>query len=340
MLATLIACSTAPLPQLPPARSDRATVLVPGYKGSFLADAQGERVWITPQAGLSSGDTSLALPFPGERDSNAAGPLHPDGPITRVSIAGIGETAYLPFLQYASRELEGVTPFSYDWRKDIRESAKELCAAIEALPVKHVDIVAHSMGGLVTLHCLALGAPKVWRVVFAGVPFAGAAAMFRDLAHGATAGRNHALLSADAMFTFASAWQLAPPDALLAKPESWLAGLGPFADPQLRTDPAYQEELKRQLQLQRDHWLALQHFSPRVRVLVIFGTGRKSVSGVSWQGSAPDFDHPPTSDGDGLVPVESAIPKFTHDEVTVHSEHVRLLDDQDAEAAMTRFLSE
>jgi len=40
------------------------------------------------------------------------------------------------------------------------------------------------------------------------------------------------------------------------------------------------------------------------------------------------------------VPVERAIPKFTHDEVTVHSEHVRLLDDQDAEAAMTRFLSE
>jgi pimeloyl-ACP methyl ester carboxylesterase len=337
---SLFACSVAKVPELPKATADRATVLVPGYKGSFLADEHGERVWITPGAALGSGETTLALDFPGVHDSKSAGPLHPDGPITRLSIAGIGETVYLPFLQYASRELQGVTPFSYDWRDDVRESAKKLCAAIEALPVNHVDIVAHSMGGLVTLHCLAMGAPKVRRVVFAGVPFAGAAAVLKDLARGDSVGLNHALLSAGALFTFASAWQLAPPGTALSRPEPWLAGLGPFAAEAARTNFAYETELRHQLDEQRDHWHALQAFTPNVRSLVVIGTGRKSVSGVSMQAGAPDFDHPPTSDGDGLVPVESARPKFEHEEVLVGAAHGRLLDDDAAKSAMTRFFSE
>jgi pimeloyl-ACP methyl ester carboxylesterase len=338
---SLIACSVAKVPDLPEASGDRATILVPGYKGSFLADESGQRIWITPQTALSAGETTLALPFPGERAaSHAAGPLHPDGPITKLTIAGIGETVYLPFLQYASRDLQGVTPFSYDWREDVRESAKKLCAAIEALPVKHVDIVAHSMGGLVTLHCLALGAPKVRRVVFAGVPFGGAPAVFKDLSRGDSVGRNKALLSAEALFTFASAWQLAPVDAGLNKPEPWLAGLGPFADEKLRSDPSYQAQLQRQLERQREHWRALQTFSPGVRALVILGMGRKTVSGVTMQAGAPDFDHPPQADGDGLVTVESGRPKFKHEEVVIGAAHGRLLDDEAAESAMTRFFSE
>jgi len=337
---SLVACSVAPLPDLPKAAGNRATILVPGYKGSFLADESGQRIWLTPQAVLSSGETTLALPFPGEREGRAVGPLHADGPLTRLSIAGIGETVYLPFLQYASRELQGVTPFSYDWREDVRESGKKLCAAIDALPVRQVDIVAHSMGGLVTLHCLAMGAPKVRRVVFAGVPFAGAAAIFKDLAQGDSVGRNHALLSAEALFTFASAWQLAPLDTGLDKPEAWLAGLGPFADEKLRGDAAYAAELRRQLEQQRDHWQALQAFAPDVHSLVIVGTGRKSVSGVTIQAGAPDFEHPPVADGDGLVTVESARPRFKHEEVVSGAAHGRLLDDEAAKAAMTRFFSE
>jgi pimeloyl-ACP methyl ester carboxylesterase len=337
---SVVACSVAPLPELPKATGDRATILVPGYKGSFLADESGKRIWLTPQAALSSGETTLALPFPGEHAGHAAGPLHPDGPLTRLSIAGIGETVYLPFLQYASRELQGVTPFSYDWREDVRESGKKLCAAIEALPVKQVDLVAHSMGGLVALHCLALGAPKVRRVVFAGVPFDGAAAVFKDLAQGDGVGRNHALLSPEALFTFASFWQLAPPDAALDRPEPWLAGLGVFAGEQTRKDPAYETELRHQLELQHDHWAALQAFAPNVRSLVILGSGRATVSGVSMQAGAPDFEHPPMSDGDGLVTLESGRPKFQHEEVVIGAAHGRLLDDDAAKSSMTRFFSE
>jgi hypothetical protein len=177
-------------------------------------------------------------------------------------------------------------------------------------------------------------------VVFAGVPFGGAAAVLKDLARGDSVGRNHALLSAEALFTFASAWQLAPPDTELSKPAPWLAGLGPFAGAAARTNFAYEAELHHQLELQNDHWHALHAFSPNVRSLVVIGTGRKSVSGVSMQAGAPDFDHPPTSDGDGLVPVESARPKFKHEEVLVGAAHGRLLDDEAAESAMTRFFSE
>ena len=62
-------------------------------------------------------------------------------------------------------------------------------------------------------HSIASGAgrPRCGVSVFAGTPFAGAVTIFQDLVRGDHAGRNRALLSADALFTFPSAWQLLPP---------------------------------------------------------------------------------------------------------------------------------
>lgn len=314
LLLLCLGCSTASLPALPKASGDTATFLVPGYKGSFLADEQGERRWITPSQALSSGDESLALPGPRA--------LHPDGPVTRLSIFGIGETAYLPLLEFARDRLPGPVAFSYDWRQDVRESARRLCAAIAAAPVARVDLVVHSMGGLVALHCLRQGALKVRRVAFLGTPFAGSAKISADLLRGDHALRNRALLSADALFTFASSWQLLPP----ALPAISVQTLGrPAAD---------EPQLARMLAAHDGHWRELEGFVPAVPVLAVIGEGRSTPAALRFE----DVEHLPQGDGDGLVTSASARPSFAHEEFRTKAEHSEMLGDRDVQAALLRFL--
>lgn len=344
LCAALCACSTASLPALPAPSGDTATVFVPGYKGSFLADDQGDRPWLTPGAALSGGDRSLALPFPGDHLGPHFGPLHPDGPMTRLSVLGIGEDVYLHFLEFAARSLPSPVAFAYDWRQDIRESGRALCERIAQLHAKRVTIIAHSMGGLVTLACLRQGAPSVQGVVFAGTPFLGSPKIFHDFVLGDSAGRNHALLSPEALFTFASAFQLMPPDAAFLpggepfSPAWWTGqGLGVFADPARRTDAAYTSQLQRMLaahdQLVREE----RDTPPPPRALVVVGLGRPTVDGVRLQGGRFDFDHPPLADGDGTVTATSARPGFPHDELVSKAAHTALLDDPDVQRAIQAF---
>ncbi len=333
-LPLLCACSVAQRPILPQPSGGLATVMVPGYKGSFLVDEHGDRAWLNPEAVLSSGDKSLALPFPGERPQNAFGPLHPDGPLTKLGVFFVKRDVYLGFLEFAQRELPGPVAFSYDWRKDIRESARELCETIRRLPVERVDLVAHSLGGLVVMHCLRSGAPKVRRVVFAGTPFEGGAEILKDFVAGAKTGRNTALLSKEATFSFPAAFQLLPPAGDFTAAERWLSGgWGVFADPLIRADAAYRVQLERMLALHRESWNALTGFRGTPDALAIVGTGRPTVSLVH----PADLDHPERQDGDGSVLVTSATLKGAQ-VFSTRAEHTELLLDGAVQRAIVKFL--
>ena len=352
-LALLAAgCRSAGLPAFPPGGDD-ATVFVPGYKGSFLAEENGEHAWVTPGQPFGAGDRSLGLEFPGQRPGPRFGPLHPDGPVTRLSVLGIGEDVYLPFLEFAARSLPGVVPFAYDWRRDVRDSGQQLCAAIEALHATRVTVIAHSMGGLVTLHCLLQGQRKIRRIVFAGTPFRGAPEIYKDLVRGDPLGRNRALLSAEALFSFPAAWQLLPPEGPIFVSESAAPApqavrslsprLGVFAvlkDGQPHDARAYGEELERQLAAHADHWAAIAKVVPAVPVLIVVGEGNKTVAGIRTTAGAPDFDHPPLADGDGTVLATSARPSFPHDELVTRTRHTALLNDPEVQAAIARFAGE
>lgn len=96
--------------------------------------------------------------------------------------------------------------FSYDWRQDNVDTARRLDAFIEQVradygdPALKVDIVAHSMGGLITRYFVRYGledvlddndfpvnhygAGKIRRVILLGTPNLGSAAAFRTLARG------------------------------------------------------------------------------------------------------------------------------------------------------------
>ena len=348
VVLALCGCSTASLPALPKPSGDTATVFVPGYKGSFLAAENGDRAWLTPGDALSGGDRSLALPFAGDRLGPHFGPLHPDGPLTRLSVLGIGEDVYLHFLEFFARSVPSPLPFSYDWRQDVRDSGRALCAAIARLPAKRVTVIAHSMGGMVALACLQQGAPTVRKVIFAGTPFAGSPKIFPDLVRGDHAGRNHALLSAEALFTFAAAFQLLPPspDFLVGErgdpfsPQFWTGrGVGVFADPARRTDEAYLAQLRRMLAA-HEAWQLAMRGAAAPRALAVIGVGHETVGGVRIVSGGFDFDHPPTADGDGTVTAASARPAFAHEEPVTHATHTALLDDQEVQRAIAAAANE
>ena len=373
--ALLTGCSVARV-QVPPPTGDEVTLLVPGYRGSFLVTEgpEPERAWLTLGQVLSRGERTLARPFPGQRPVPSYGPLRPDGPLTQLSAFGVSVDAYRTFMEFGRDRLPGFVPFSYDWRQDIRESAGELCARIEQLVAegggkRKVNLVAHSMGGLVTMHCLLhggaragerpwAGAEHVKRVVIIGTPFTGAPGIFDDLLVGTETGRNRALLSPEALFTFASAFQLLPvhsdffvdgagaPVALDANdPAQWLArGWGVFAQPALREDEAYRAQLLRMLEALRELSEAL---APRpglptapFEMLVVVGTGRPTTSGYQVVDGKVELENPPRADGDGSVLSARALPvlPIAWRRVDSGAEHVALMSDREVLQAVERFL--
>lgn len=377
VVTALSGCSVARV-QLAPPTGDEVTILVPGYRGSFLftEGPEPERAWFSPTDVLTRGERSLALSFPGQRPAERFGPLVPEGPVTQLTLIPLLASidVYHSAMEFGRERLPGFTAFGYDWRRDIRESAGALCSRIEQLVAegggrRKVNLVVHSMGGLVALHCLLhgsaepgtqpwAGAAHVQRVVFVGTPFRGAAGIFDDLLEGTATGRNRALLRPEALFTFASAFQLLPwnsdffvdaagtPGALDAyAPEQWWTrGWGVFAEAPLREDAAYREQLTRMLDARRALAEALAPREglppPPFQTLVVVGTGRSTTRGFRLKDGGLDLEHEVTVDGDGSVPATSAVPALPlpFERVDSRAEHVALMSDDDVLEAISRFL--
>jgi pimeloyl-ACP methyl ester carboxylesterase len=378
LVATALSgCSVARV-RLAPPTGEEVTLLVHGYRGSFLVTEgpEPERAWFSPGDVLTRGERSLALPFPGQRPAQRFGPLVPDGPVTKLTLIPLVASidVYRSFLEFGRERLPGFAAFAYDWRRDIRESAGALCARIDQLVAegggrRKVNLVAHSMGGLVALHCLLhggaelgarpwAGATHVQRVVFVGTPFRGAAGIFDDLLEGTATGRNTALLRAEALFTFAAAFQLLPwrsdffvdaggapaPLEAYAPERWWTQGWSVFAEPPLREDVAYREQLTRMLEARRALAEALAPREglppPPFQTLAVVGTGRPTTRAFRLKDGAPDLEDEVTADGDGSVLATSAVPALPlpFERVDSAAGHVALMSDDAVLEAIARFL--
>lgn len=356
-----ISCVAAQ-PVLAPLVGDDVTLFVHGYKGSFLKTTGGNLAWLSASQALSPGEKSLALPFEGQRDLPAFGPLMVAGPLTKFTVLPlvVEETLYLPFMEFGRDHLPGFQVFAYDWRQDIRESGARLCARIESLgPARRVRIVAHSMGGLVTLSCLQHGPEAVrhavTHVAFAGVPFQGAAGAWDDLFLGTVNARNSALMAAHALLTFSSTWELLPPRAnffvdeqrapvevAAFDSEQWLTrGWGVFSDATLRDDPAYRAQLGARLDAHRAFWSGLKDQQGGFKAMSFVGSGRATTAAfVARSDGSFDFSQSVTADGDGTVLVTSATPPaaFASSIVETRAEHAAMLNDPAVQAAIREFV--
>lgn len=217
-------------------------IVIPGVMGSRLANAQGEEQWIGSLSdALFSDYQHLALPIDADRLEPADDGLQ----VTGLTDVFAGRDFYQSILQileeaggYVRAEPGQTLPdaarhyyvFSYDWRQDNVRSAKRLSQLIEQIRCDHqdpdlqVDIVAHSMGGLVTRYYLRYGetdvlndnefpinyhgADRVRRVVLLGTPNLGSANSLHTFIEGRKVGLRR--INSEVLASFPSLYQLFP----------------------------------------------------------------------------------------------------------------------------------
>ena len=250
LLIGLPGCGESPRPdlkrlyQLSASGTEAAPViLIPGAFGSRLRDrVSGEEIWPGPWWRiLFSSYAELALDI--DPATNAPRP-------SRLEASGIAEQAlrrdfYGPILQTLTQfggyaRAQPGTParkgerryyvLSYDWRQDTLHSVRELDRLIEAVrrdyadPALRVDLVAHSMGGLIARYYLRFGtrevldgapqqvtmagADRVRKLVLLGTPNLGSVGSLHAFIGGEKIGVNR--ISPRTLATFPSGYQLFP----------------------------------------------------------------------------------------------------------------------------------
>jgi len=216
-------------------------ILIPGIMGSRLANANGDEVWIGSVGKLlTSSYRQLALPVPGQPQ-----PANPALHATRLTDKLAGRDFYASIERilteaggYQRGEAGVKVPsgrrsyyeFAYDWRQDMVDSAGELGALIDQIRLDHgdpnlqVDIIAHSMGGLVARYYLRYGgddvlddnafpltyagAGRVRRLALLGTPNLGSISSLHSFIQGERLGLGR--LPTEALSTFPSVYQLFP----------------------------------------------------------------------------------------------------------------------------------
>ncbi len=206
----------------------QTVIFIPGYKGSVLKECDSKKVvWLSLSELLfkrRSLQLNDALPI-----QHSGATLCAHGVLEQIQIIpGLyAVNIYHTWLQSLRRHLpagDKLLVFHYDWRQDNFLAIKQLADMIEQEASSGpVSLIAHSMGGLIASHYLRygerelngdgdnwLGAQRVDKVVFAGVPFRGTVPMFRRMQTGSKTAWNQSLLSARAIGSFDSAFQLLP----------------------------------------------------------------------------------------------------------------------------------
>ena len=301
-------------------------VFVPGIMGSELWLGK-ERIW--PNLKLLFKEPEF-LKYPGIQG------IEPRGILQEVVVVPnlIKLEQYSQFGDYLVEDL-GYTrgkdffEFAYDWRQDIRLTAKQLYRFIDALPVKSpVKLVAHSLGTLVSRYYVERlgGKDKVDKLILMGGPHLGTPAAVSSLLFGPDVlpfGLMGETLR-KVISTFYTSYQILPVYACGAdqfdqpynfmKDEGWLA-------PEQK--PLWQaaREFKRELGL-----------STSVPTTCIFGYGQKTVARIKLHRNPEEriaqSVYESKANGDGSVPENSAILEGA-DFHPVHQLHGVLFVDSD-----------
>jgi pimeloyl-ACP methyl ester carboxylesterase len=259
------------LRSLPRSADPPLVVFVPGIMGSQLLRPDGSEAWFNLGNTLGHHDLSLPrrLPFSRSRDD-----LHPGFLVGTDNILprAFGFAEYADLLDLLDRT--GYEPgigkglryavYTYDWRRDLVETARGLGLRLEGLarevgnPGARFHVVGHSMGGLLARYYLRYGgaepaanAPVTWAgarrlasVVLAATPNAGSIPALNAVLAGERVGFSYTTLAASVVSRMPSIYQLLPaPDTEplvdtrgrilghdLHDPATWERfGWGPFA---------------------------------------------------------------------------------------------------------------
>lgn len=261
-------------------------VFVPGICGSQLLRPDGGEAWLNLGNTIGHHDLRLPgrLPFTASRDE-----LHPGLLVGTEDLLprAFGFTEYADVLGLfdAAGYEPGVGPgaryavFTYDWRRDLVESARHLGLRLEGLaqamgcPQARFHLVGHSMGGLVVRYYLRhggaeprpgstvrwAGARRAASVIQVATPNSGSIPALAAILRGERVGFSYTTLAASVVRRMPSMYQLLPPrgshpllgpggrplELDLHDAETWRrfgwASFAPDADPETSADRPFVE---------------------------------------------------------------------------------------------------
>ncbi|MCU7937209.1 MAG: CHAT domain-containing protein [Candidatus Thiodiazotropha sp. (ex Dulcina madagascariensis)] len=152
-------------------RAKHITVMLPGLPGSHLSE-DGDRIWLNfPRIAIGDIDR-----------------LNIRNKTSEVASDGWFRSHYEALAEYLESSGHRVEIFDYDWRISLPENSRRLGERLQALArvaekeSVAIRLLAHSMGGMVSLHWLANENPELWdrlsrefdaRLVIAGTPLKG-----------------------------------------------------------------------------------------------------------------------------------------------------------------------
>lgn len=218
-----------------------ATVILPGILGSRLERPDGSEAWLNVGNVFGHHDLRLPaiLPLEESRDSlRPFGLIGVDTVIPRL----FGFTEYSDLLGLLTeagfhRNVRGTHHrgaifhvFTYDWRRDIVESARRLGTYLDDLATARGDqdarfnVLGHSMGGLVARYYLRYGdaepgGPVTWagrkrisRLIVVASPNAGSIYSLDAALNGSPVGMSTTTLAASVIAHMPAIYQLMPPN--------------------------------------------------------------------------------------------------------------------------------
>jgi pimeloyl-ACP methyl ester carboxylesterase len=150
----------------------------------------GDKIWVNEWEAIIGGDDDYfdALRITADGDT-------PYIPGSQLYVSGVYGSAYNDIQDYLRRQgyVDGVTlfVFPFDWRRDIQNATYANLDALvnrarAAAGTAQVDLVGHSMGGLVAKNYISYPATaaKVRRMINFGSPYLGAPKFFKSLVYG------------------------------------------------------------------------------------------------------------------------------------------------------------
>jgi pimeloyl-ACP methyl ester carboxylesterase len=202
-----------PLPSAKPSSSTSSVfpplVFIHGFKAGVLSEASGSQRGLTWWQGFGLASPDLRLPLQWDGDVQRHDGLLAIEPLRRVAWQSI----YAPFLDWAERTRR-FHPFAYDWRRDNHESVDNFVAFLTRVRDQHggakVQVVAHSMGGLISFAALNRRPDLFHSALFAGVPFTPGLSFLMDMHVGTAVGLNKDILNPEVLFTFVSPYSFFP----------------------------------------------------------------------------------------------------------------------------------
>ncbi len=338
--------------QLPP-----PVVFIHGVKGATLVNAEDQTVWLTAATALGWRHPALALPMHYVGQTQQSDGLRATEPLGAVTLIPglLSEKVYAPFLTEMRDQAHPFYPFVYDWRRSNLESLQKFTSFVQQVRAAHGDakvrVIAHSMGGLITLALLNEHPEFFSDVVFAGVPFGGGIGFLQDLHAGVPVGRNEQVLGPAVLCSYPSIYSFFPLDGhgLIERDGKAVAmdfydaaawrknKLGMFAPgrqlPQLSAD-ALEEFLRRMLpQVRQFRALLAAKAVPYPPILVVSGRRHPALMEVMRAGPVSvygwDFVTAAKELGDGRVSVANSRPYagIPHRIMYSDREHADLLND-------------